>query len=92
MRHAGPEALTQLASLLGALRTLPGLVERQPGIFYRRGAAFLHFHEDAAGLFADLKQPPARGFQRWPVSDAAQQAAFLAEVAQVLAGLSSACR
>ena len=34
---------------------IPSLVERSRGIFYRRGVAVLHFHEDEAGLFADLK-------------------------------------
>ncbi len=35
--------------------SLPGLQEKQPGVFYREGKAFLHFHEDPAGLFADLR-------------------------------------
>ena len=55
MKHAGPQALTELSSLLAEIRQLPGLVEHKPGIFYRRSTAFLHFHEDPAGLFADVK-------------------------------------
>ena len=60
MKHASGPALEALAPLLAELRAMPGLVERKPGIFYFRSAAFLHFHEDAAGLFADvLKADPA---------------------------------
>jgi hypothetical protein len=56
MKHAGAEALALLSELLQKLRNRPGLVERKPGIFYAKGRAFLHFHEDRAGLFADLRQ------------------------------------
>ncbi|KPF67007.1 hypothetical protein IP84_14415 [beta proteobacterium AAP99] len=76
MKHAGAEALAALAPLLAQLRNLPGLTERKPGIFYRGGGAFMHFHEDPSGLFADLKQ---RGtFVRWPVASAAHRKALLA--------------
>jgi hypothetical protein len=71
MKHAGPDALKALESLLQELRkSLPaGIVERRPGTFYRQGEALLHFHEDPAGLFADLK---AKGdWERYPVSDPA---------------------
>ena len=56
MKHAGTDALGELGELLQKLRNRPGLVERKPGIFYVKGRAFLHFHEDRAGLFADLRQ------------------------------------
>jgi hypothetical protein len=56
MKHAGAEALAVLSELLQKLRNRPGLAERRPGIFYVKGRAFLHFHEDRAGLFADLRQ------------------------------------
>lgn len=55
MKHAGPAALACLEDLLAALRGIPGLVERSRGVFYLRGRAFLHFHEDPAGIFADLR-------------------------------------
>ena len=55
MKHSGSQALGALASLREQLRSIPGLNERKPGIFYRGSVAFLHFHEDAAGLFADAK-------------------------------------
>jgi outer membrane receptor protein involved in Fe transport len=56
VKHAGADALGELSELLQKLRNRPGLMERKPGIFYLRGKAFLHFHEDRAGLFADLRQ------------------------------------
>jgi hypothetical protein len=59
VRHAGAASLASIEPLLATLRTLPGLTERKPGIFYRGSVAFLHFHEDPAGLFADLKQDGA---------------------------------
>jgi hypothetical protein len=55
MKHAGAGALDALSDLLESLRTRTPLVEKRPGIFYVKGKAFLHFHEDRAGLFADLR-------------------------------------
>jgi hypothetical protein len=55
VRHATGPALDQLEPLLADIRLLPGLVERSRGVFYRRSRAFLHFHEDPAGLFADVR-------------------------------------
>ena len=55
VRHATPAALDELESLLVRLRQLDGLTEKKRGLFYRRSKAFLHFHEDPAGPFADLK-------------------------------------
>jgi hypothetical protein len=55
MKHAGADALDALGDLLKSLRTRRTLVERRPGIFYVGGRAFLHFHEDPGGLFADLR-------------------------------------
>jgi hypothetical protein len=54
MKHAGGEALDQLEPLLARIRLLPTLKERKRGLFYLRGRSLLHFHEDPAGLFADL--------------------------------------
>ena len=55
MKHASTQVLDTLAPLLERLRAIPGLRERKPGTFYLRSGAFLHFHEDPAGLFADVK-------------------------------------
>lgn len=55
MKHAGPQALDQLEPIIVELRKLPGLRERKRGAFYLGSVGFLHFHEDPAGFFADLK-------------------------------------
>ena len=52
-------------------------------MFYRRSKAFLHFHEDPAGLFADVRNDSG-DFDRIKVSDADGQGALLALVAQML--------
>ena len=78
MKHAGPDAIAELADLLGALRGVPGLVERKPGIFYRRSKAYLHFHEDPTGLYADLRV--GEDFERFRVTTGEERAALLAAV------------
>ncbi len=55
MRHATDATLDVLEPLLQRLRTIDGLIERKRGIFYRKSVAFVHFHEDPAGLFADVR-------------------------------------
>ena len=82
MKHAGAQTLALLAPLLDGIRRVAGaaLVERKPGTFYRRSAAFLHFHEDPAGLFADLKQGNGT-WQRFEIGSPSQQAALLRAVA-----------
>lgn len=76
MKHAGPDTLRSLDSLLAGIRALPGLTERKPGIFYRKAQAYLHFHEDPAGLFADIKLG-VDGFSRFPVNTEAERLALL---------------
>lgn len=83
MKHASPATLAALAPLLLAVRALPGLVERRPGCFYRRSQAFLHFHDDPAGMFADVRLA-GDAFSRWRVSELAEQAALLARLRAVL--------
>jgi hypothetical protein len=55
MRHAISETLEEIEPLLERLRSVPGLVAKKPGIFYRESKAFLHFHEDPSGLHADIR-------------------------------------
>jgi hypothetical protein len=55
VRHARAAALDELEPLLQQLRPLPGLVEKTRGVFYRQSKAFLHFHEDPTGLYADVR-------------------------------------
>ncbi|HEY2485383.1 MAG TPA: hypothetical protein VGI36_09555 [Candidatus Binataceae bacterium] len=84
MKHAGPEALDQLEPVLAKLRKLDGLRERKRGAFYRGSSAFLHFHEDPAGFFADLKV--ADDFIRFPVNSGAEVERLLARAARALKG------
>jgi hypothetical protein len=55
MRHATAQTLKMIEPLLEEIRSVPGLVEKKPGVFYRRSKAFLHFHEDPSGLHADVR-------------------------------------
>jgi hypothetical protein len=82
VRHARPDDLAPLADLLSALRDLDGLTEKKPGTFYRRSNAFLHFHVDPAGLFADLKLDGE--FHRFRVSTRAEQRRLLAQARRAL--------
>ena len=75
MKHAGPDALDGLEPLLDQIRVMPGLVERSPGVFYKKSKAFLHFHEDPAGMHADIRRDAE--FVRYRVETAAERAAFL---------------
>jgi hypothetical protein len=81
MKHAGTVALDALADLLEEIRAYPGLREPKRGTFYRRSSAFLHFHEDPAGFFADVKIGDT--FRRFPVNTATQRRALLRRVAQL---------
>jgi hypothetical protein len=78
VKHAGAGALDALSDLLESLRTRAVLVEKRRGIFYLKGKAFLHFHEDRAGLFADLRQDG--DWQRLPVNSSDERAEVLALV------------
>jgi hypothetical protein len=79
VRHARPEDLTPLAPMLDRLRRIPALTEKKPGTFYRGARAFLHFHVDPAGLFADVR--PGDEWERLPVDTTAQQRVLLDVVA-----------
>ena len=78
MKHASAGALDALGDLLESLRTRTALAEKRPGIFYVKGEAFLHFHEDRAGLFADLRD--GGDWLRLPVNNSDERAKLLALV------------
>jgi hypothetical protein len=82
MKHASGEALRGLTDLLDQIRLKGGLKEKKPGIFYRKSKAFLHFHEDPAGLFADLNA--GTNFDRYPVNTEREWAALLFAVDRTL--------
>ncbi|HWA62242.1 MAG TPA: hypothetical protein VG939_12760 [Caulobacteraceae bacterium] len=82
MRHAGPAALDALEPLLAQIRLAAGLKEKSRGVFYRGSRAFLHFHEDPAGLFADVRAADGKGFDRIRVDAPDGVSALLARVRQ----------
>jgi N-acetylglutamate synthase-like GNAT family acetyltransferase len=85
MRHATSADLERIDALLESLRSLSGLVEKSPGVFYRRSRAFVHFHADAAGLFADARlHADDDDFVRVRVTTQAERARFLREVRQAV--------
>jgi hypothetical protein len=75
MRHARDADLDRIDPLLAKIRALGTLIERKRGIFYLRTRAFLHFHEDPDGMFADLRDGDAFGRHR--VTSAREQREFL---------------
>jgi hypothetical protein len=78
MKHITPAMLDTLEPLLGELRTIAGLKEKSRGVFYRKSRAFLHFHEDPKGLFADIRDTCDKDFDRIDVTDAATWAGLVA--------------
>jgi len=78
MKHAGAAALETLSDLLERLRTRTALAERRPGIFSVGGKTFLYFHDDPAGLFADLRL--GGDWQRFPVNSSDERAELLAVI------------
>jgi hypothetical protein len=85
MTHASPEALQAVLPLLRQLRDIKSLKEVRPGIFYCRGAAFVHFHDEAGTVVADLKKPGGSGFERFAVDTAPAQRK-LVDAAKMRAG------
>ena len=69
MKHAGSDALDSLEPLIVRLRAIPGLKEKSRGVFYLKSRAFLHFHEDPKGLFADLRTADGKDFERFKVDE-----------------------
>jgi hypothetical protein len=82
MKHADAAALAALCDVIENLRRRPVLVEKKLGIFYTKGRAFLHFHNDPTGLFADLRR--GAEWQRFPVNDPEECTTLLAAVDRVL--------
>jgi hypothetical protein len=76
VKHAGSATLARLEGFLDGLRNLPGLFERRPGTFYRKSKAFLHFHEDSAGIFVDVRLD-GDDFERFSVNTSQEQLALL---------------
>jgi hypothetical protein len=73
MARADADALRTLLPLLRQLREIKGLKEKQPGIFYARNDAFIHFHDEGGVLHADLKKAGGSGFDRFALATPAEQ-------------------
>lgn len=82
MKHAGAEALRELSDLLEQIRLRQGLKEKTLGVFYRKSKAFLHFHEDPAGMFADVRA--GKQFDRYPANTAKERRALLTVIDRAL--------
>jgi hypothetical protein len=82
VRHATQEDLDHVEELLGELRQLPQLRERKRGHFSRGSRAFLHFHEDAGDLYADVRLDSR--FQRMRVTSRREQAEILSQIRAAL--------
>jgi hypothetical protein len=80
MKHAGAAVLDQLEPLLGRIRACSGLKEKSRGIFYLKSRAYLHFHEDPAGVFVDIRAADGKDFDRMKL-DRSVEAEILARIA-----------
>ena len=79
MARAEAEALKGLAPLLRQLREIKGVAEKSTGVYYARRDAFVHFHDEAGVLSADLKKPGGSGFDRFLLATPAEQRRFIDE-------------
>ena len=87
MKHAGPATLARISPLLEELRARPVLREQRPGVFYLKSRAFLHFHDDPSGIFADVRL--AEGFVRLPVTSSSQQSDLLEQIDNCVSSIES---
>ena len=83
MKHATSDTLDQLEELLNELGELAYLTEKKRGIFYIKSRAFLHFHEDPGGLFADVRFNAE--FERFPVNTKTERRLLLDKIATTCA-------
>lgn len=92
VRHARAEALDDLEPLLAELRCLVQIREKSRGVFYRGSKPYLHFHEDPAGFFADVRLNPRGDFDRLRVSELDERAILLQAVRRSLSDESGSRR
>lgn len=83
MKHAGTQTLDELESLLSAIRKIGVLKEKKRGVFYLKSQAFLHFHEDMTGLFADLRSE-GDDWDRLPVNTSRERTQLVQRVSSRL--------
>lgn len=75
MKHADDRTFDAIKPVLLQLRRLDGIREKKRGLFYRKSQAFLHFHDDPRGIFADVRGDT--GWLRYRVSTPAERRRFL---------------
>ena len=75
MKHARDAALDSIEPVLIELRQLDDLREKKRGVFYKKSIAFIHFHEDPAGIFVDLRC--GSEWLRLPLNTAAERRRLL---------------
>ena len=75
MKHVSTAGLDELDDLLLELRRVDGLTEKKRGVFYRGSRAFLHFHEDPSGWYADIRVDAE--FERMRVTTKAERKRLL---------------
>jgi hypothetical protein len=78
VRHATPRTLETLSDLLTELRGIDGIVEKRPGAFSRGSRAFLHFHDDPTGSYADVRL--GAEFERFRVTTKREQRALVSRI------------
>jgi len=82
MKHASRETLRGLNTLLKSIRKFSKLKERSLGIFYFKSNAFLHFHEDSSGSYADLKH--GKAWKRFRVNSSVERKALMVAISEQL--------
>jgi len=87
MKHAGPSTLARISSLLEDLRARAALEEKRAGVFYLKSRAFLHFHDDPGGVFADVRL--ADEFVRLRVTTSSEQSDLLERIDDCLSSVES---
>jgi hypothetical protein len=78
VRHVSAQGLDELEDLLRELRGVDALTEKKRGVFYRGSRAFLHFHEDPSGLYADVRLDA--DFERLRVTTRAERKRLVSRV------------
>jgi len=78
VKHVSTAGLDELDDLLLELRRVDGLTEKKRGVFSRGSRAFLHFHEDPSGLYADVRIDAE--FERMRVTTKAERKRLLSVV------------
>jgi hypothetical protein len=78
VKHVTAGGLDELDDVLRELRGVDGLKEKSRGVFYRGSRAFLHFHEDPTGLYADVRF--GAEFERIRVTTKAERKRLLSAV------------